>query len=192
MLPTVKKLLLTMPRNLILHSKRVGLLAYILSKQIGLSKEESINIALGGLLHDIGKCFIQPSILYKKGRLTEKEFIEVKKHCDYGVNVINQYYQIHFLFPIVKYHHERWDGFGYSGLKEKEIPLEARIISLVDAFDAMTSLRPYQKTKSLREALDELNRCSGSQFDPYLVKEFNLVFEKQGDAIDDYRQFIRL
>ena len=127
---------------------------------------------LGGLVHDIGKVYIDNSIIYKFDKLTDKEYQEVKKHCDYGEKILSRYYNLKHLLPIVKYHHERFDGKGYFGLKGYNIPLEARIICIADSFDAMVSKRCYKEKLTLSTARAELIRCSGTQFDPYLVGHF--------------------
>lgn len=179
-----------MPKNLTFHSKRVAILGYILSKQIGLTAEECKNIYLGGLLHDIGKSVIQPNILYKKDMLTEAEFTEIKMHCTYGVNMVKNIKGISPILPIIQYHHEHWDGLGYFGLQNFEIPLGARIISIADAFDAMTSYRTYQATRKKEDALAEIIRCANTQFDPYLVKEFKNIFSLLNHYLEDYNKFV--
>lgn len=185
MFHVIRKKINLMPKRLLFHSQRVALLGYILSRQIDLRMEESKHIIAGGLLHDIGKCVISPGLLYKKGKLSEDEFNEIKMHCIYGVNIISKNDNISFLLPIIQYHHERWDGLGYFGLKNSEIPLNARIISIADAFDAMTSHRPYQAKRTVKDAMSEINKCSGTQFDPYLVDNFNIVY-------NDFIRFIAL
>ena len=185
-----KAMLGKMPKNLLSHSKRVSVLGYILSKQVGLTTKECNNIALGGLLHDVGKCSVKPSILNKKDTLTQEEFNEIKLHCTYGVNIIQNIKNDSPILPIIQYHHERWDGLGYFGLKNSEIPLAARIISIVDAFDAMTSYRPYQAKREEEDALMELIRCANSQFDPDLVKEFNSIYPSLSSHLTDYNKFI--
>lgn len=126
----------------------------------------------GGILHDIGKIKIPKSILYKKAHLNNNEFETIKKHCDYGVEMLQQYKELDDYLPIIEYHHEKWNGSGYKGLKGFEIPLEARIVCIADSFDAMITERVYQKAKSMREAIEEILKCSGTQFDPHLVKVF--------------------
>lgn len=192
MLLSLKKKLHQMPNNLLHHSKRVGMLGYILARQIGLTIEESKNIGMGGLLHDIGKCTINPKILYKKGKLTEKEFNEIKLHCIRGVNIIKKNSDLSIIIPSIQYHHERWDGQGYFGLKSPEIPLSPRIISIADAFDAMTSYRPYQASRNYKDALTEIIRGSGTHFDPYLVGEFNKVYLKFSPYLFEYSRFFKL
>lgn len=186
----VKRMLCRMPKNLLFHSKRVAILGYILSKQIGLTTEECKNVTLGGLLHDIGKCEIQPSILYKKDMLTEDEFNEIKLHCTYGVNMAQDIKGISPIIPIIQYHHERWDGLGYFGLQNIEIPLGARIISIADAFDAMTSYRTYQATRKKEDALAEIISCANTQFDPYLVDEFKKIYPIFTSYLTDYSKLI--
>lgn len=171
----INEIIGNLPMDIYMHSKNVALLSMLLAKQIGLPEVKVKEISLGGLLHDVGKSRINPTILYKKGRLSESEFKEIKKHCELGAEILNHYKHLHYLLPYVEYHHERWDGLGYYGLKELDIPLGARIICIADAFDAMTSLRPYQDIRRIEEAFKELDRCKGAQFDPLLVKEFSII-----------------
>jgi len=126
-----------------------------------------------GLIHDIGKIGINESILQKPSKLTKKEYADVKTHSVIGENVVKH---INFLkegLPIIRHHHERYDGKGYpDGLKGEKIPLLARIIAVADAFDAMTSDRPYRKAFPPQEATKKLKENAGTQFDPQIVKIF--------------------
>jgi putative nucleotidyltransferase with HDIG domain len=138
---------------------------------------ETLQIA--ALLHDIGKIGIPDHILNKHGRLTPEEFEEIKKHCVMGATILNPIKELSDVAKEVRYHQECYDGSGYpDGIKGNSIPLIARIIAVADAFDAMTSNRPYRKKKTVEEALFELKRCSGAQFDPVIVSAFLLAYEK--------------
>lgn len=155
------------------HSDRVTSLSLTLAKEMALNSKEIQNVQWGALLHDVGKIGIPDYILHKPGPLNEDEWMVMKKHPEIGYAMLKD---IPFLQPaldIVHYHHERFDGKGYpQSLKGKDIPLAARIFSIVDSFDAMTSDRPYRKKMSKVEALTEIRKCSGSQFDPEIVKIF--------------------
>lgn len=138
---------------------------------------ETLQIA--ALLHDVGKIGIPDYVLNKAGRLTPEEFEEIKKHSVIGATILNPIRELGDVVKEVRHHQECFDGSGYpDGLKGNDIPFIARIISVADAFDAMTSNRPYRKKKDIEGALQELKRCSGTQFDPVIVSAFLLAFEK--------------
>jgi PAS domain S-box-containing protein/putative nucleotidyltransferase with HDIG domain len=155
------------------HSKRVAMFAAKLAETMGLGEEDKKYIYWGGLLHDIGKIGVSDNILLKPGPLTGKEWMEMKKHPEIGHRILKG---IDFLGPakdIVLYHHERWDGKGYPfRLKGEKIPLYARIFAVADALDAITSERPYRRARTFKEAMEEIKRNSGTQFDPEVVKAF--------------------
>lgn len=156
-----------------LHSKRVSEYSVSLGKALHL-KEEDINILRNaGLMHDIGKIGISDAILNKKDRLTEEEFIEIQKHAEIGSRILSSVPDFAEIAKYIAEHHEYYDGSGYPyGLKNEEITLFARIISVCDAFDAMTGPRPYKKPMSVENAIQELKQSSGQQFDPTLVDVF--------------------
>ncbi len=130
-------------------------------------------LRLGALLHDVGKLSVPPAVLLKSGPLTEIEFVQVRRHPAAGVRMLRSLGAPREILPTVLHHHERWDGAGYPrGRVGERIPLEARILAVADSFDAMTSTRPYRAPKPAPDALDELRRCAGSQFDPILVGAF--------------------
>lgn len=146
-----------------------------LSKYIGTADLKNCSF-----LHDIGKVKIPESILYKPGRLTDEEFAIIKKHPVIGEEIIKPIPSLQHALPVVRHHHEKWDGTGYpDGLAGDEIPLTARIVGIADAYDAMVSDRPYRKGMPIEEALAELKRGAGTQFDPKLVKAFLSVIEKE-------------
>ena len=166
------------------HSERVMNYAVRLASQMGLPQEDIDNITIGAFLHDIGKIEIGGDILNKTGKLTPEEFEHIKKHPLIGVEIIKPVKSLEKALPFALYHHERYDGAGYPfGLAGKNIPLHGRIAAVVDAFDAMTTNRPYQKTKTEAEALEEIIRCSGTQFDPEVVSHF-LALYKTHDKVD--------
>jgi len=152
------------------HSQSVAELAAKIAKKMGLS-EERVNTAYwGGLLHDIGKILIDKDILNKKGSLTKEEYDEIKKHAVYGYDILVQTKEMKDLANVIRHHHERWDGKGYpDGLKGEEIPLESRIIALVDAWDTMLNRRLYRKPLTLDEAVEEIQANKETQFDPTIA-----------------------
>jgi response regulator RpfG family c-di-GMP phosphodiesterase len=155
------------------HSHRVREYSITLARNIGLSRGDLIHLGRGALLHDVGKIGVQDSILLKPGKLTDSEWIEMRKHPQIGYDILQN---IEFLAPaaeIVLCHQERWDGSGYpNGLVGRSIPLGARIFAVVDTLDAMTSDRPYRKALSLETAINEIYTGSGTQFDPNVVESF--------------------
>ncbi|MCT4631506.1 MAG: PAS domain S-box protein [Firmicutes bacterium] len=161
-----------------LHSDKVSKWSVKLGEKIGLTSEELKELEVAGLMHDIGKIAINNSYLDKAEKLTEFEYEEVKKHSEIGYHILKSVDEYTDLAEYSLCHHERWDGKGYPrGLKGETIPLFARIITIADAFEAMTSDRPYREAMSEKMALEELKKCSGSQFDPKLVEEFLELFD---------------
>ncbi|WGS65853.1 HD-GYP domain-containing protein [Marinitoga aeolica] len=154
------------------HSERVSYYATTLAKIIG--KEEIINdIFLASALHDIGKLSIPQSILLKKEKLTCEELEKIKEHPVRGEELVKTFEGFEKIGKIIRHHHERYDGNGYpDGLIGEEIPFESRIITVVDAFDAMTTARPYRNSLSINDAIREIIKNKGKQFDPYLADEF--------------------
>ncbi len=136
-------------------------------------------LQISALLHDIGKIGVPDHVLNKHGSLLPEEFEEIKKHSIIGATILHPIKELSDVAREVRYHQECYDGSGYpDGLKGRDIPLVARIISVADAFDAITSNRPYKKKKSVEDAIQEIKRCSGTQFDPVVVGAFLLAFEK--------------
>jgi len=153
------------------HSVNVGIIAARIGNFLGLSKAQILLIKYAGFLHDIGKTKIDLKILNKPEKLTAGEWAIIKRHPEYGVDILSPNPWAEPFLQLVNYHHERWDGNGYYGIPGRDIPLGSRILALADAFDAMTSSRPYSQIRSWNESLKELDKCSGTQFDPYLVKK---------------------
>lgn len=155
------------------HASRVTVFAQAMAKRIGLDKERLSVLRLGALLHDVGKLAVPSAVLLKRGPLTAAEFGQVRRHPAAGVRMLRSLGAPPEILPVVLNHHERWDGTGYpTGRKCEEIPLEARVLCVADSFDAMTSTRPYRAPRRPDDALQELERCAGSQFDPALVRAF--------------------
>ncbi|MBI5748602.1 MAG: GAF domain-containing protein [Nitrospinae bacterium] len=159
------------------HSERVTRYALNIGKGIGLLEKGLKDIELGGLLHDIGKLGTYEAILDKAGRLTDEEFNLIKQHPVKGAEILSPIKQIRHVIPIVRHHHERYDGKGYpDSLKGEEIPLMARIMCIADSVDAMGADRPYRKGLPMDVIIGELKKCSGSQFDPAIVDIFLKIF----------------
>jgi len=155
------------------HVKRVQELCLKLGKKLSLSLAQLTDLVLLARVHDLGKIGIPDSILFKEGKLSEEEWQIMKRHPEIGYRIASSSLDLAPVAPLILRHHERWDGSGYPlGLKGEEIPIECRILSLVDAYDAMTNDRPYSKAKSKKEALEELQKFAGKQFDPMLVEKF--------------------
>jgi putative nucleotidyltransferase with HDIG domain len=155
------------------HCNRVRRIAHFLTQALKLPQAEGITIELAGLFHDIGKIAIHNDLLQKPTCLTSEEFQDVKGHAARGAEILGHIKMLSKVVPMVRHHHERWDGHGYpSGLRCEAIPFGARILAIADAFEVMTSHRAYLTTCTPAQALEELRRCAGTQFDPVLVDRF--------------------
>jgi diguanylate cyclase (GGDEF)-like protein/putative nucleotidyltransferase with HDIG domain len=155
------------------HSKKVSSYAVALAEAIGLPSEKVTVVSTAALLHDIGKIGIPDEVLNKVGKLEAETLDLIQSHSKLSATIVGHVVSLVSCLPAILHHHERWDGTGYpSGLKGEAIPIEARILAIADAFDAMTSPRPYRQALSYKKVLDELNRCAGTQFDPKLVEAF--------------------
>ena len=162
------------------HARRMTDLAYTLAESIGLSASLKTKLSLLATLHDIGKISISEEILNKPGQLTEKEWETLKKHPENGFKIASSSTEFAAVAEEILFHHERWDGTGYpKGLKGNDIPLLSRIISIIDAYDVMTHERSYSPAVSKSEALEEINYCAGSQFDPELASKFVEIISSQ-------------
>ena len=155
------------------HSTRVTRLAEALARRLGWHEDRLAALRIGGRLHDVGKLAISNAILLKPEPLELAELAQIREHPALGARMIRRFAFARDALPYVLYHHERWDGGGYpSGKSGKQIPIEARVLALADAFDAMTSLRPYRDALAPSDALEEVSRCAGTQFDPTLALAF--------------------
>jgi len=155
------------------HSTRVAKLAVRIGKAIGFSRQELEDLEIASLFHDVGKLKMPDYILLKNGPLDPEEHRQILAHCEYGAAILGRASSLQKYIPAVRHHHEWFNGEGYpDGLRGDDVPLHAAIIAIADAFDAMTSVRPYKKSFCQDDALQELTRCSGRQFNPWLVEVF--------------------
>ncbi|SPF56228.1 Sensory box protein (fragment) [Candidatus Desulfosporosinus infrequens] len=155
------------------HSQRVSELCQNIGKALSFSEIKVSKLKVVGLLHDIGKIAIEEGILNKPGKLSEQEWNEIKRHPDIGYRILSSSSEMLELANCILAHHERWDGKGYpKGLKGEDIPKISRIIALADSYDAMTSERSYRKALSEEEALVEIRKNAGTQFDPEIARVF--------------------
>lgn len=170
------------------HSDRVATYSGVIAEDLGLSHEQRVALEMAAYLHDIGKIGIQEAILLKPGRLTDDEMAQMRHHPLIGANILKPVGFPWPITPVVRHHHERWDGMGYpAGLKAEETPLLARILTVADAFEAMISDRPYRRGRTIDEGLAELEACSGTQFDPRVVTAFVEImrFGDHGQVVVD-------
>ncbi len=155
------------------HSRKVSEYAVAISEALSLPQDKITTIRAASLLHDIGKVGVPDSILNKKEPLTEDDWKPIKGHPKLGVEILRHVIDLVNCLPAIMHHHEHYDGSGYpTGLKGDQIPFESRILAVADAYDAMTSPRPYREQLSMEEAINELRRCTGTQFDPEMVEIF--------------------
>ncbi len=174
-----------------LHSERVATIASDIARAVGLDEPDVRQITMGARIHDIGKIGIPDSILLKPEKLTDDEMAIIRQHPTMGVELLKGIKFMRDVLPIVKHHHERWDGRGYpDGLAGQDIPLWARIVGLADAYEAMTAGRPYKPAKTPEEALAEVEKFSGIQFDPKLARVFKELWE-QNPVWRDREVFLR-
>ncbi len=167
------------------HSERVVLYSRLLAQKLNLNKQEEDTLIYGAYMHDIGKINIAQDVLMKKMPLLPEEWNMLKQHPENGVEIIKPVKSLENMIPIILHHHEKYNGTGYPGnLKGEEIPYLARVLTVVDSFDAMTSNRPYNKRKTYEEAIIELRKFSGIQFDPIIAEKFIEVIEENKDRLD--------
>src|SRR5687768_5725682 len=169
------------------HTERVGQMAALLAKQIGLPDSQVALIRRAAPLHDVGKIGIPDSVLLKLGKLTPEEFEVVKTHTTIGARILSgsRFTILRLAEEIAFSHHERWDGSGYAGLATDAIPLPGRIVAVADVFDALTQKRPYKEAWSVGDAVEEIKRQRGRQFDPDLVDAFSrIIARRQSDRMD--------
>ncbi|MBI4285024.1 MAG: response regulator [Chloroflexi bacterium] len=152
------------------HSEVVARTSVAIAREMGLSPKEVEKIRIAGLIHDIGKIGVKESVLNKPARLTEEEYQHIKRHSEMGEHILTPIVEDNDIMVAVRHHHEHYDGSGYpDGLAGDSIPLTARILAVADAYDAMTSERPYRKALPAEVACAEITRCAGTQFDPAVV-----------------------
>ncbi|WP_171684698.1 HD-GYP domain-containing protein [Paenibacillus planticolens] len=168
------------------HSENVARYALLIAKEMKLPNRQCDAIYLGGLLHDIGKIGVPEAILSKPTPLTKEEYDSIKQHSTIGYNMVKHIpsFEKSGILDIILYHHERYDGAGYpEGLSGKQIPRLARILSIADSFDAMTSTRVYRNKMDLEYAVDQIRKNRGTQFDPEITDVFLRMLEKEGPDI---------
>ena len=171
------------------HSDRVSEYSVLLGQKLNLSVEEINTLKIGGLFHDIGKIGVPDSILLKNSKLTDDEYSEIKNHPTIGAHILSNATIFKDVIPVVKHHHERFDGNGYPAkLKGLEIPYLARIAAVADAFDAMTSRRTYRDSMDLDFVKTEIEKCKGTQFDPNCADAFLDILNNDFEKIKKIRE----
>jgi len=167
------------------HSQRVAEISVSIARELGLSRQNITGLRLAGLTHDIGKIGIRASVLNSPDRLTDAEFQHIMTHSELGEHILAPIVEDGQILKAVRHHHERYDGTGYPDrLSGKQIPLGARILAVADAYDAITSERPYRKAMDSRIAFNIIDGCKGSQFDPEIIDAFSKNQEKSHHLID--------
>ena len=170
------------------HSDRVSAYSVLIGEKLGLSEQDINTLKIGGLFHDIGKIGVPDSILLKDAKLTDDEYSEIKNHPSIGAHILSNATIFKDVIPIVKHHHERFDGNGYPGkLKGEDIPYLARIAAIADAFDAMTSKRTYRSSLPIDVVKSELEKNKGTQFDPQIADVFLDILNNEYDKIEKIR-----
>ena len=166
------------------HSSRVNYYSNLLAEKLNMSQPELRDLQVGAYLHDIGKLGVDTKIIYKEGSFTRQELLLMRRHPEIGVDLVTPIGLSQQVVSIIRHHHEFYNGTGYpDGLKGEAIPLLTRIVSTSETFDAMVTDRPYRKALPMREIVDELKRCAGVQFDPYLVQLMVEIIDEKGDDI---------
>ena len=171
------------------HSDRVAEYSVLIGEKLGLPEEQIKTLKIGGLFHDIGKIGIPDSILLKPAKLTDDEYSQIKNHPSIGAHILGSATIFKDIIPIVKHHHEKYDGNGYpSRLKGEEIPYIARIAAVADTFDAMTSRRSYRGPIDIEHVKEEIKRCEGTQFDPQIAEAFLEILNNDFDKIKEIQE----
>lgn len=171
------------------HSDRVSEFSVLIGKHLGLPETDLRTLQIGGLFHDIGKIGVPDSILLKEGTLTDDEYSEIKNHPTIGAHILSSATIFKDIIPIVKHHHEKYDGNGYPGkLKGDDIPYFARIAAVADTFDAMTSKRTYRDALPLEVVISEIERCKGTQFDPKIADVFLDILNNHYDEVKEIQE----
>ncbi|HJQ75511.1 MAG TPA: HD-GYP domain-containing protein [Gaiellaceae bacterium] len=170
------------------HGDRVAALAEPIAQELGWDRERIRSLRFAAPLHDVGKVKVSPTLLGKAGPLTLEEMAEIRRHPEAGAQLVLPLRRFHDALPYVLFHHERWDGDGYpAGLTGRRIPIEARILAIADAFDAMISPRPYRHALSHERALAEVEEGAGTQFDPVAAQ---LFVEAWADGWDTWQRAV--
>ena len=171
------------------HSDRVAEYSVLIGKAVGLSDKDLRTLQVGGLFHDVGKIGVPDIILQKESKLTDDEYSEIKNHPSIGAHILSNASIFENIIPIVKHHHEKYDGHGYpSQLKGEDIPYFARIASIADSFDAMTSRRTYRDSLQIETVIKEFERCKGTQFDPKLADLFLDILKNHFSEIQEIQE----
>jgi len=171
------------------HSDRVSAYSVIIGEKLGLSEEELHTLKIGGLFHDIGKIGIPDSILLKESKLDDEEYSQIKNHPSIGAHILGDVEMFKNIIPIVMHHHERFDGRGYPSMLEGEnIPFLARITAMADTFDAMTSKRSYRDALGIDIVINEIEKCSGQQFDPKIANVFLDIIKNEYYKITEIQE----
>ena len=171
------------------HSDRVSSYSVLIGEKLGLSDKDIRILRIGGLFHDIGKIGVPDAILLKDSKLSDDEYSQIKNHPTIGEHILSNATIFKDMIPIVKHHHERFDGRGYPcRLAGTDIPYFARIAAVADTFDAMTSKRSYRDPLPLQVVIDEIKKCSGTQFDPDIAKVFVEILENDYDKIQEIQK----
>ena len=171
------------------HSDRVAEYSLLIGEKLNLPSDEMKTLKIGALFHDIGKIGIPDAILLKTDKLTDDEYSEIKNHPAIGVHILSNASIFADIIPIVKHHHERYDGHGYpSRLAGKDIPYLARIVAVADTFDAMTSKRSYRQALDFDYTMNEIERCKGTQFDPEIADVFLDILRNEPEKISEIQQ----
>ncbi len=158
------------------HADRVAVYAAATGHELGLELDDLVELRWAAALHDVGKISVDPDLLKKFGRLTESELAQLRSHAELAMRVIEEFDWLKPAVPMVRHHHERFDGTGYpDGLAGDSIPLGARIIAVAETFDVLTQHTPWREPMGCAEAIEEIDRCSGDQFDPAVVEAFKKV-----------------
>lgn len=171
------------------HSDRVSAYSVLIGKALNLPEKDIKTLEIGGLFHDIGKIGVPDSILLKDSKLTDDEYSEIKNHPSIGAHILSTASIFNDIIPIVKHHHEKYDGTGYpSRLKANNIPYLARITAIADSFDAMTSKRTYRDSLPIEVVVQEFEKCKGTQFDPQLTDIFLDILKNHYDKIQEIQE----
>ena len=161
------------------HVERVMRYSMLIAQRLGWTAAQMRPLQFGAILHDIGKIYIREDVLRKRSVLNREEWGEMKEHAQVGAGLLQSISYLSEVIPIIRHHHERWDGQGYpDGLAGEEIPQAARIVAVANSFDAMTTMRVYQRASSPQEALGEIMSGSATRYDPEIVEAFKAVWHQ--------------